>query len=153
MGFSGVAIALLLGPVHQPDCEFDKATYVDRAGSGYTIRADAEGRVTLIRVSSSSTGATYTFNVAQGEGYSAAHLQPHPARERQVGVPMPIYAVAENLSVQGNFPRPNDPAPRYLFAPELGQTLWYGAEALGGPPLAEKREELPRTFFELTRCD
>ena len=66
---------------------------------------------------------------------------------------MPIYALDADLAVLGDFPRPDAQAPRYLFAPELGQTLWYEAEPLGGPPLAKQREELPRSLFELTRCD
>ncbi|HEV7229163.1 hypothetical protein [Brevundimonas sp.] len=67
--------------------------------------------------------------------------------------PIPIYAFTDDMDWLGEFPKGDDPAPRYLAAPELGRALWYQAEQLGGPSsVSGQRESLPRTFFVLKAC-
>lgn len=150
-----LSLTLALIGASQPEaCTLGAATYSDRSGSGYTITFEpTTTALPLIVVRSAPTGTTYRFSIHQGNGYAAALLQPWPASLGPVNVQITIYTIDADLGVRGGFPGLAAPAPTYLFAPELGQALWYGAEALGGPTLAAGREALPRTFFERVGCD
>jgi hypothetical protein len=135
----------------QDMCPFNQATYEGRQAEAYMLDVTAPDRGVVIRVRSGITGIDYEFLVNAGEGYSTATLG--TLRPDASVTPIPIYAFTDDMDWLGEFPKGDDPAPRYLAAPELGKTLWYQAEQLGGPSLASgQRENLPRTFFVLKEC-
>jgi len=135
----------------QDMCPFSQAIYEGQHAEDYVLDVTAPDKAVVIRVRSGITGADYEFLVNAGEGYSTATLG--TLRPDASVMPIPIYAFTEDMDWLGEFPKGDDPAPRYLAAPELGKTLWYQAEQLGGPSRASgRRENLPRTFFEFREC-
>lgn len=132
-------------------CPFGGAVYEARADRAWRLEVSDGTGGAMIRVRSAVTGTEYAFEISEGEGYPTATLA--SASPGSDVAAIPIYALTEDMDWLGEFPGPDDPAPRYLAAPELGKTLWYRAEALGGPSLASgQRETLPRTFFVLKDC-
>lgn len=113
----------------EPACRIAQAVFEDRSGAGYSLQFANGGAATL---TSTRSGAVYHFDIVSGEGYSTTHLQPRVQGSRQIPA-TPVYGLQTDLDVVKEFPSGTDPAPRYVFAPELGQMLWYHAEALGGP--------------------
>ena len=152
--------------LHAPpvvECRFDHAEYVDQAGAGFSIRPEgpsssSETGDVRLTIRSSVSGVTYRFQTSTGNGYSTTTLNPisgpdtkEPAARWRTTIA--AYAFHRDLKPVGDFPTASDPAPAYLLIPELGSSLWYMAEDLGGPSLTSGlREVLPRAFFELTRC-
>jgi hypothetical protein len=132
-------------------CPFGGAVYETQEPSAYRLEISGLAGDPTLRLRSATTGVDYAFRVDEGEGYSTATLT--PARPAEGVAPIAIYALDDDMRWLDAFPKRDDPAPRYLAAPELGKALWNQAEQLGGPSLASgRRETLPRTFFVLKDC-
>ena len=98
---------------------------------------------------SAGTGRTYTFSYTASNGYSTEYLEresPKPARKDEPG--HPIYFFTADLTAV-RLPQPGEPAPRYLFLPDLGKRLYYGSPT--ADPKA-KREDLATELWILTEC-
>jgi len=114
-----------------------------------------------------TTQRTYWFTIHIALGYGGASLaamgDPYQPVEGdpdngpvQLGVAagyeraMGFHPLDADLAITG-VPQRGEPAPPYIYTPDLGLVLWYAAGALTQDPSA-RRDPMDRGAFRLTRC-
>lgn len=165
--FAGL-IALLVAPsgsapANEP-CRIAAARYTLIGAPSFTAmfvqrppRADW-GDLTL-KISSADSGRDYWFLLGQGNGrfsdvWTASTDDPTAPGWQPTAKPAgphidagAFFALRVDMSVIGDAPRANDPAPAYIFMPGLASALWYGVALSNG-----ERESMPRAVFVRAGC-
>lgn len=116
---------------------------------------------------------TYWFTFSVSNGYSGMTLIPVTDPTRADAMPngprelislgsddaqdldvlrsLRFYALDEDLTFWFEPPNMGEPAPAYVMVPEIGLSLWYGADQLTDDAGAD-RDPMPRGVFKPDRC-
>ncbi|MEQ9812368.1 MAG: hypothetical protein RLO50_06275 [Azospirillaceae bacterium] len=151
-------IAAAIQPAHvraqSVDCPMERALYAIPGHDGHELSfppAASPSVFTALEptLRSLDTGDVYRFDYTVSMGYVTAHLAPQPQPplldDAVAGRTLGIHFFDDDhrhvlLAAEG------EPAPSYVFVPELGPFLWYDVA------LPEGREALSTAIWHLSQC-
>ncbi|MGE4220647.1 MAG: hypothetical protein AB7G39_14465 [Alphaproteobacteria bacterium] len=165
----GIAVLAVLGLVTPAAvaaslaCPAEKASYAMIGhAEAFSLRLHpaeiAGANFSEIGVTLKTPQRSYRFALTMSQGYGGTLLVPliagkAPAESLSSDFVerLRLYAFDDGLAVLESVPEPGEPAPPYLFLPELGNILWYAPRHLTDDRHAA-RDPMPRGVFKLTEC-
>lgn len=164
--------------VSADECPAERAIYElvddeDRFEIGFRAARNSASIASDLYLYLTTPLRTYWFTFSVSNGYSGMTLIPVTDPTRADAMPngprelislgsedaqdldvlrsLRFYALDEDLTFWFEPPNMGDPAPAYVMVPEIGLSLWYGADQLTDDAGAD-RDPMPRGVFKPDRC-
>lgn len=164
--------------VSADECPAERAIYElvddeDRFEIGFRAARNSASIASDLYLYLTTPLRTYWFTFSVSNGYSGMTLIPVTDPTRADAMPngprelislgsddaqdldvlrsLRFYALDEDLTFWFEPPNMGEPAPAYVMVPEIGLSLWYGANQLTDDAGAD-RDPMPRGVFKPDRC-
>lgn len=164
--------------VSADECPAERAIYElvddeDRFEIGFRAARNSASIASDLYLYLTTPLRTYWFTFSVSNGYSGMTLIPVTDPTRADAMPngprelislgsddaqdldvlrsLRFYALDEDLTFWFEPPNMGEPAPAYVMVPEIGLSLWYGADQLTDDAGAD-RDPMPRGVFKPDRC-
>jgi hypothetical protein len=164
--------------VFADECPAERAIYElvddeDRFEIGFRAARNSASIASDLYLYLTTPLRTYWFTFSVSNGYSGMTLIPVTDPTRADAMPngprelislgsddaqdldvlrsLRFYALDEDLTFWFEPPNMGEPAPAYVMVPEIGLSLWYGADQLTDDAGAD-RDPMPRGVFKPDRC-